>query len=381
VANVILNGGSLWVSTLNGATTITNTIVLGTSGGGLLDRGETWNAVHFTGKITGSGPLQFAGSTRGTYIEAVNNDWSGGLFVSGMEWVYIASNSTIGSGPVCISFGSGTSYNNNSHLYLLGNRNVATNQIITMLARDSLLILAAAAPQLGSVEGNGAIQLGMGGTYNTVHVAATTGLDNRDADYYGDIIQYYYPELSCSLIKAGAGTWSLWGNVWLSGAVMVSNGTLRVNNYLDTNAVVSVCPGAALDGIGTVGVVSNLGGTVKGCLYLRQLAMNSASTLAATLGGTNACTQYSQLNVTDGVVTLGNSALSLALTYVPVPGQRFTILSNAGAAAVAGQFAQGRIASATYNGKAYFFSVNYAGGDGNDIVLTALPHGTLLYIN
>ena len=71
-----------------------------------------------------------------------------------------------------------------------------------------------------------------------------------------------------------------------------------------------------------------------------------------------------------GTVNLIGSTLSLSLLSQPTNGQQFTIINNDGTAdAVTGTFANGP----TITVGSTQFSINYAGGDGNDVVLTASP--------
>lgn len=79
----------------------------------------------------------------------------------------------------------------------------------------------------------------------------------------------------------------------------------------------------------------------------------------------------------NGTVTLNSAALALFGSYVPVPGDVFTLIENDGADAVTGTFAglpQG--AAVTFNGVPLYIS--YVGGTGNDVTLQSPgpPHNT-----
>ena len=70
--------------------------------------------------------------------------------------------------------------------------------------------------------------------------------------------------------------------------------------------------------------------------------------------------------------------LSLSLNFVPTIGTQLTVVNNTATPAashpIIGTFTnlpQGGMISATYGGTTYSFQANYAGGDGNDLVLTA----------
>lgn len=86
--------------------------------------------------------------------------------------------------------------------------------------------------------------------------------------------------------------------------------------------------------------------------------------------------EYDRINVT-GTVTLGNGTLRVVPlnNFQPRAGQSFIIISNDGSDAVNGTFA-GLAEGATVSvGGRAMFTISYKGGDGNDVVLTALPSG------
>ena len=84
------------------------------------------------------------------------------------------------------------------------------------------------------------------------------------------------------------------------------------------------------------------------------------------------------LNVV-GTATLGGGDLLLSLLSAPAAGQSFQILANDGGDLVTGLFAQGTLVGASFGGANYSFLIDYAGGTGNDVVLTyAVPEPTTL---
>jgi hypothetical protein len=116
------------------------------------------------------------------------------------------------------------------------------------------------------------------------------------------------------------------------------------------------------------------GNAGPGTLAMGGLTMAAGSTLDLELNGTTAGTQYDQVAVT-GAVALGGATLSVSLGFVPTGGEVFTIIANDAVDPVVGTFAglpEGSILIA--NGKS--LRISYAGGDGNDVTLTALayPH-------
>lgn len=107
-------------------------------------------------------------------------------------------------------------------------------------------------------------------------------------------------------------------------------------------------------------------GSSPACVTITgNLTLNSGDALDMEVDGTTACTQYDQFTV-NGAVTLGGATLNLALGYTPVAGDQYILIDNDGADPVSGTFAQG--ASLTVGG--YDFSIHYAGGDGNDVVIS-----------
>lgn len=109
-----------------------------------------------------------------------------------------------------------------------------------------------------------------------------------------------------------------------------------------------------------------------GCLSSGTVALTSGNIFAVEVNGTTACTLYDQLQVS-GTVTLGNATLSVTLGYTPAIGDAFTILTNDGTDAVTGTFS-GLAEGARFSVAGTPFAISYAGGDGNDIVLTVQPY-------
>ncbi len=376
VANTItLNGGTLSPANMDAAI-VTNDIVLGNLGGTLLGG-------RYSGNISGTGTLTLKDYR--TYVLGINNTYTGGTLVPGYgsgNQLSIAANSSLGPSGTVTVWNAYTEWGNSrAGLILNGDGNLTAAHRLILNSFNSFAMFRSASPVVGSIEGNGTISFGTDAIAATLRV----GGNNLSTDYFGLLSDADYFSVARTgldlgrLVKEGTGTLTLWGESWYRGGTIVSNGTLCVNNWMNPVGTVVVKPGATLDGIGTVGIVSNLGGTVKGNLYMRRLAMDSASTNTMTLSGTNALSQYSQLNVTEGL-TLGGSTLNLTLGFAPAVGQSFTLVNNTSSSPITGQFAQGRVINVSYNGVAYAFSINYAGGDGNDIVLTVMPRGTILLI-
>jgi hypothetical protein len=96
-------------------------------------------------------------------------------------------------------------------------------------------------------------------------------------------------------------------------------------------------------------------------------AASPASKLVVELAGLNPGTEHDQF-IASGPVNLGGATLELSVDFLASVGDSFVILRNDSGAPITGQFAQGAtIASGPFN-----FSINYAGGVGNDDVVLTL---------
>ncbi|MEO6787402.1 MAG: hypothetical protein ABI318_14820, partial [Chthoniobacteraceae bacterium] len=79
--------------------------------------------------------------------------------------------------------------------------------------------------------------------------------------------------------------------------------------------------------------------------------------------------------VTANGFTATGLPLGITLGFAPAPGTVLTLVNNTGFSPISGTFAglpNGSTVSATFGAQTYLFVINYAGGDGNDITLTAV---------
>jgi hypothetical protein len=173
-----------------------------------------------------------------------------------------------------------------------------------------------------------------------------------------------------------------------SGAITVNNGIFVVDASIPNSSVTISAPitgGGELGfsgfgGTGTVGTVNVTQGTISagtldsptGILNTHSLNFTSNGNYAVKIGGLGAgANGHDQLNVT-GTVSLNNARLAPIPwnNFRPSIGNSFTILSNDSTDAVGGTFLnlpEGAIFAGALNTA---FRITYAGGDGNDIVIT-----------
>jgi autotransporter-associated beta strand protein len=177
------------------------------------------------------------------------------------------------------------------------------------------------------------------------------------------------------LFKTGSGTLTLGNNDTYLGSTTVGAGKLVVDGHLHDS--VTVNGGGILDGDGVIPAATVESGGIfapgdsPGTLTVNSLSLATGSAFNEELGGATAGTQYDQTIIpTGGTVTLQSPNLTLSFLhgFLPQVGQQFTIIRNQSGASVTGTFSQG--STLAFDG--YVFGINYAGGAGNDVVLTVL---------
>jgi autotransporter-associated beta strand protein len=178
------------------------------------------------------------------------------------------------------------------------------------------------------------------------------------------------------VIVNGSGTLTLSGNNTYWGPTTVNSGKLVVDGQL-LNSAVTVNAGGILGGDGKVpAIIVQSGGFLTpgdspGTLTTGSLSLTTGSTFNEELGGTTAGTQYDQTVIpASGSGALDSSTLNISFVdgFQPTVGQQFTIINNQSGSGVSGTFSQG----STYTFEGYVFGITYAGGPGDDVVLTVI---------
>jgi len=203
----------------------------------------------------------------------------------------------------------------------------------------------------------------LSGTGGTVNLDADLTTGNASDKTYAGVIQG-----SGNLTKTGAGALTLSGANTFSGTTDIQGGTLAVDGSLAGG--INVGSPGTLAGTGTVAGVIVSGrlapGNSIGTISTGNLVFNPGAVYEVEV---DAAGNSDRTDVTGSVTvweTLGGATLSvLAAAGDYALATDYTIISNDGADAVTGTFS-----TITSNLAFLTPSVNYAGGDGNDVVLT-----------
>lgn len=216
------------------------------------------------------------------------------------------------------------------------------------------------------------------GTNDTFALGGTTGTTASPNDFsvnnLGNAVSGQYRGFE-TFTKTGTGVWRLTGTDSIGHAWTISAGTLLINGSNALSAF-TIQNGGTLGGTNTIGATTvQSGGThapgnsIGTQTISGNYALNSGGTLLIEVDSTTA-----DKLIVNGTVTLGGT-----LRIVGLPGNSLsadesythTIIENDGADAVTGTFG-------TINNQLAFYSqsVDYAGGTGNDVVLTLTRNQT-----
>ena len=399
------------VNTYTGTTTITTgTLEIGDAGqlgsgnyAGNIDKAATL-AVNTTANQTITGVISGAGAitkaNNGTLVLTANNTHSGSITISGGV-LEVSANGPYRNGDGTAAFNSaaivtintgGTlklkSFEYNGDGGLGGLRDFAANRVIN----GGTLEVAGASQTSGNDftigasggvfrynPANPAHTLTLAGNANTnIPIAGTLTFKADGNISVGEII-----EGAGGLAKTGAGTLALTAANTYAGATNITAGTVSVSGSI-SGSLTSVSGTGILSGTGSVGNLSldtggNLApGSSPGVLNSGSTTFNGG-TLAIELNSATLSTGYDQLNVVGTVTLAANTPLTIALGFDPVDDvDFFTIVNNDLAESVIGAGLFSFAGNPLSQGEQFTvgvqdFTISYTGGDGNDIVLAAVP--------
>ena len=229
---------------------------------------------------------------------------------------------------------------------------------------------------IGRNGGEGTINIGDGGAAGILNAGVFGEFSANRADVnfnHSDGITYsHVMSGGVTVTKSGGGTLVLTGVNTYTGSTTLQDGLLTINGSQPASDV--TVTGGQLGGIGTIGDLTATGGAVgpgesAGILSSGSVSFNSATVFVIEIDGTVAGSGYDVLEVT-GTVALGGANLVIAPSIAPAGGTVFRVIDNDGADVVTGTFAGLAEGAAITEGGATY-RVSYAGGDGNDVTLTA----------
>jgi len=110
--------------------------------------------------------------------------------------------------------------------------------------------------------------------------------------------------------------------------------------------------------------------TSQRVFVLPSLTITGGANLNFNVDGATQGLNYDQYDIT-GTVTLTSVDLNMILGYSPTVGDSYTIINNDAAEAVSGTFT-GLPEGSCFTDGGELFQITYQGGDGNDVVVTAV---------
>jgi autotransporter-associated beta strand protein len=234
----------------------------------------------------------------------------------------------------------------------------------------------------------------LSGTSATAEIdnPATDAVRDFTVNQSGDTVFAGRIKGNLNLIKLGAGTLHLSGQNFHSGITTIGAGAISVSDGATQgtiNGSVVVEAAARLLGYGAVGELTvESGGRVEpgegfGVLTTGITTLQFGATFSVELSGTNAGSNYDQLNVLGNVTLNGPVTLELQLGFAPQAFDEFTLILNNGNQPIggAGRFVYAgnvlenhEIFTASTGPFQQSFEIRYDGGNsGKDLVLVAIP--------
>ncbi|WP_417396525.1 LamG-like jellyroll fold domain-containing protein [Gimesia chilikensis] len=356
--DLILSGQAGDTYQLAGSDLLVDSVALTLSGGATLDLGNFDETVaQFTledGTVIAAGGVLTSQSDLDLRSGSVKAQLNGNNLIKN------------GSGTVildALNGYTGSTTVNDGTLQLAQSNAIPNTSSVDLTSATSVLDLNGFSVSLTSLTGTGSVLLGGPAGSLTLNQAISTS-----ATFAGDISG------DGSLTIAGAGEVILSGNSSFTGATNVQDGVLKVEGTLVTSEVI-VATGATLGGSGSITAPVTINadaalvpGSSPGILRTGDLTLDADADLNVEINGTNAGSEYDQIQVT-GEVDLTGATLNISSSFTAAAGDQFLLIDNDDVDAVTGNFVgltEGTLFS--FNGNQVY--ITYQGGDGNDVVLT-----------
>jgi len=309
-------------------------------------------AVVINGRVTGSGDLAFGRDT--LTLSNTGNDYAGsttiGNPVGGVSTLLLGASNVIPDTSAISILDSGIldlNFNFETAAALSGtslSRINVRNGRLTFGGNNSSTAFDG---QLDST-------LGSGNLYKTGTGAITFSAQSNS--YTGSII--FDNGIVAFLGSGGIPN----GFVNPIGGVLAGSGSGPIGSiYTNVTGFGTIAPGPVVGGPGSI-------------VSTGAISLVTPNQYFVQLNGTTAGTTYDQITgnsiALGGILALG-ATLSVTVGYIPTIGDTYRIINNVGGQAVFGNFAGlPQNAALAVSGQA--FRISYTGGDGNDVVLTAL---------
>lgn len=211
----------------------------------------------------------------------------------------------------------------------------------------------------GTFRGSSANTSGIG-LNNQGVVAFSAGV----SDVYGKVTN----TATGQIITAGAGTLTFHDDVVHNGMEIRTGGGSRTI-FLGT-----VSGAGPFTGTGTVEYQGDLrpGNSPANVMYAGSVEIGASATSHFEIGGILAGSQYDRLTIAGSIILDGRLDIALINSFLPGAGQQFTLIDNLGSGDFQGNYLN--LAEGTsFTSGGQLWTISYHGGDGNNLVLTAVP--------
>jgi MYXO-CTERM domain-containing protein len=303
--------------------------------------------------LAGSGSLQLGGSQANDYAAST-------LVTAGsLQLAKPSGAAGIGTGGLDVEGGE---------VRLLGDEQIPDATVVTVGAGGTLN-LNGQTETLAGIVGAGRVDLGNG----------TLTLSSSNASLFMGSLAGTGP-----LLKRGDGTLTLAGDssATYTGSIAARGGVVLVNGSVAQSALTLTF--GELGGTGTIGSVDAPGGQFfpgtggaagvpRRLRVANSLSLGNGTSLSVEIDGPAPGVDYGVVDV-GGPVTLDGVTLVVGIGsgFHPPLASTYTLLTKAGTAPIAGTFA-GHPEASTFVAGGQAFVITYAGGDGNDVMLIAVP--------
>ncbi|MDP9632166.1 UNVERIFIED_ORG: outer membrane autotransporter protein [Ensifer adhaerens] len=325
----------------------------------------------FSGAINGTGGITVNG---GTQVLTGTNGFTGGAGIAQGATLQIGNGGTGGSLASDVTNYGALTFNRSDNVTYAGS--ISGPGSFSQIGSGTLTLTATSSSRGPVTIGTGStLQLGNGGTTGWIGGTGNFAgsITNNGALIYNrsnDVIYAGTFSGSGALTQAGTGKLTLTGVNTFTGDTSITSGALIVNGSLAASRLTTIHGGARLGGTGTLGNTTVLSGGVHApgnSIGTQTIAGNYTNNGVLQIEGTPASTDKL---IVSGNVDISGATLDLLLSpntaasWSPVNGP-FILIDKQSSGAITGTFA-----SIVDNLVFLDPTVDYSGGDGNDLSLT-----------